>query len=104
MNQLLPVQMVGYQKLLQHELLPGKASPKVIFINLIDVGKQKGEVFKYLKKYYPNSKLITLHYYKTPRMIKDTLKEGYDGYLSIFNFSDALMELFEQLSIKVPPQ
>lgn len=104
MNQLLPIQMVDYQKLLQHELLPEKASPKVIFVNLIDVGKQQGEVIKYLKEYYPNSKLIALHYYKTPSMIKDTLKEGFDGYLSIFHFSDRLIELFGQLAIKVPSQ
>jgi DNA-binding NarL/FixJ family response regulator len=69
-------------------------SPRILLINLMDVGSDEEELLRVLKKEYPNRKMIAIHCFQTENLIKKTLEKGYDSYLSIFNVSeDFLQEL-----------
>jgi len=103
-NKVIPVHIVDFQNLLEDPVIADKVSSQVIFVNLIDVGNQERLVYKYLKEHYPNTKIVAFHYYQAQSMIHETLKNGYDGYVSIIKFSDKFHELLDQLSIIQPPK
>lgn len=100
-NQAMPVQLVEYRDFLNQTLIPEKEPPKAIFVNLIDVGIDERRVYHRIKEYYPNTKMVALHYYQVPKMMKHTLNLGYDAYLSIFKFSEKFYEVFKHLSINL---
>lgn len=67
--------------------------PRILIVNLMDVGQVEEEVISKLKKKFPKLKCIALHCFQSPDMIQSTLKKGYDDYISIFDLSEGFSKL-----------
>ncbi|MFD1292363.1 hypothetical protein ACFQ5N_00830 [Lutibacter holmesii] len=67
--------------------------PRILIVNLMDVGQVEEEVISKLKEKFPELKCIALHCYQSLEMIQKTLDKGYDDYISIFDLSEGFLKL-----------
>ena len=99
-NRIMPVCFVEIEVLLDKRTESLECNPKIIFVNLMDVGADEKKLLKKLKCIFPNAKLLGIHCYMVPSMIDQTLEKGYDAYLPIFEFSENLEAIIQSLTTK----
>lgn len=93
-SQVYPIVFKNYEQVLEE--INTIYSPKILIINLMDLGQVEQEVFSILKKKFPELKCIALHCFQSPKMIKQTLDKGYDDYISIFDLSERFSKLLKE--------
>lgn len=98
-SEILPISFVDSNLYLEHSR--EIRNPRVVIINLMDVGEYEGVLYSQIKTSYPNVKILAMHCFQAESMIQQVLDRGYDGYLSIFDFSEEFSVLMEQLEITV---
>lgn len=63
-------------------------SPRILLVNLMDLGSYEEEVISALKEKFPKLKLIAIHCFQNPEMIDSLIRKGYDSYVSVFDLSN----------------
>lgn len=86
LSQVYPIKFKDLKTILEYS--EDLYSPRIILVNLMDVGSKEDELIQILKFHYSDKKLIAFHCFESEKMIRKTLEKGYDGYLSLFNISE----------------
>lgn len=87
-SRIFPITLVNYNDLFEDGYHPDSPKPKIILLNLMDIGMEEEVIFSMLKKHHPHTKFIAVHCFQVDSLIQKTLERGYDHYISILNFSE----------------
>ncbi|OIQ30824.1 MAG: hypothetical protein BM564_01020 [Bacteroidetes bacterium MedPE-SWsnd-G2] len=100
-SKIYPITFVDATNFVEHPLEVNSSLPRIIIVNLMDVASNERDLFALIKNTYPDRKLLGLHCFKSQNMIQNVLDSGYDGYLSIFDFSNEFSEIINKLGVLV---
>lgn len=82
-------------EILNNPLILNSKRPKILLVNLMDVGSNDKKIVAVLDKYFPGLKKIGMHCYKEDKMITSVLEKGFDDYISMFDFSEKISTFLE---------
>jgi hypothetical protein len=99
-NKLIKLKFIDLDTFKMYPILKPEYSPRIILVNLIDVGSFQIELLSKLKTIYPDVKIIGIHNFISPNKIKLVLENGFDAYMSVFNLGEELVSVFESLSFR----
>ena len=97
-NKLIKLEFVDLDTFKMYPLIKPEYSPRILLVNLMDVGSFQMELLSKLKTVYPGVKIIAIHNFMGPDKIKSILENGFDAYMSVFNLGEELVSVFESLS------
>ena len=97
-NKLIKLEFVDLDTFKMYPLIKPEYSPRILLVNLMDVGSFQIEMLSNLKTVYPGVKIIGIHNFMGPDKIKSILENGFDAYMSVFNLGEELVSVFESLS------
>ncbi|MGI9531595.1 hypothetical protein [Lutimonas sp.] len=84
---------VPYQHILIEDRTLLEQTPRILLVNLMDLGLEEEALRLTLKKVYPDLNLIGMHCFQSELMIQETLVKGYDQYVSVFDILDNFEKL-----------
>ncbi|GGZ74783.1 hypothetical protein [Algibacter mikhailovii] len=96
-SEIIPIVFKNYEAVL--EGFEDRLIPRVLIVNLMDVGPIENEIISNLKKKYPQIKLIAVHCFQAPEMIDSIIRKGYDSYVSIFDISNELSNMLREQEV-----
>lgn len=96
-NELIKLEFVDLDTFKKNLLLKPEYSPRILLVNLMDVGSFQIELLSKLKTVYPGVKIVGLHNFVSSDRIKLVLANGFDDYMSVFNLGEELVYVFESL-------
>lgn len=99
-NKLIKLEFVDLDTFKMYPVLKPEYSPRILLVNLMDVGSIQSEILNKLKTIYPDVKIIGIHNFMGPDKVKSILENGFDAYMSVFNLGEELVSVFESLSFR----
>jgi Tat protein secretion system quality control protein TatD with DNase activity len=97
-SKVFPITFIDFHDILNDQSHLNSNNTKIFLFNLME----EENVFKIVKKCYPDKKIIALHCFQVCSLIQKTLDRGYDHYISILNFSDEFQLLLSEESGILP--
>lgn len=98
-SKIFSTEFVNYTKIQETSAIFDLVEPRIILVNLMDVGGSDTQLLSILRNRFPNLKIMGLHCFNTEQMISSTLAKGFDGYLSVFDFSNDFHNLLDATGI-----
>lgn len=80
---------------IKKEVDPFNCMADFIIVDLSTSNKSLGDLLKYVKVMYPDSTIITLHYFQSLRIQEKVLKSGADYYVPFEDLEPRLNEILE---------
>lgn len=93
-SEVFPIVFKNYKDVI--EKLDSVYTPRILLINLMDVGSFDEKLIPILKEKYPALNIIAIHCYQSQEMIEKTISKGYDNYISIFDLSNEFSNILQQ--------
>lgn len=94
-----PMIFVDYKDLVSDPESISAKSPHIALVNLMDLGNVETELLAILKTNFSDLKIVAIHSFQSEHLIAKTLDKGYDSYISIFDVSEQMFPILDELRI-----
>lgn len=94
-----PISFVEFKDLVGNPESVSAKSPHIALVNLMDLGNVETELLRLLKTNFSNLKIVAIHSFQSEQLIAKTLEKGYDDYVSIFDVSEKMFPILNELRI-----
>lgn len=94
-----PIKLIEYQEIANDPGAVSAKGPHIALVNLMDLGNVENELLEILKTNFSELKIVAIHSFQSEQLINKTLEKGYDRYISIFDISEQVFPILDELRI-----